>query len=140
MAQLVACLTGGQEAGSSSLPTPTKHKRPLLKQRWPFFILAMFYTYIIQSETTGRYYVGSTQDVDERLRRHNAGHSKSIRNKGPWTLVKTLEFETRGETMLMEKKIKGRGIWRFLDDSQISFSLNYNYVFFFKFTTGIFPF
>ncbi len=59
----------------------------------------MFYTYIIQSERTGKYYVGSTQNVAERLRKHNANHSKSTKNKGPWKLVKTFEFlnsENRG--------------------------------------------
>jgi putative endonuclease len=76
----------------------------------------MFYTYIIQSETTSKYYVGSTQNVTERLRRHNANHSKSTKNKGPWVLIKTFHCETRSEAMQLEKKIKGRGIGRFLKD------------------------
>jgi putative endonuclease len=75
----------------------------------------MFYTYIIQSETTNKFYVGSTQKVEERLRRHNANHSKSTKNKDPWKLVKIYEFETRAEAMHMERKIKGRGIRRFLE-------------------------
>ena len=31
----------------------------------------MFYTYVIRSEITGRYYVGSTKDTDVRLAQHN---------------------------------------------------------------------
>ncbi len=112
MAQLVACLTGGQEVASSSLATPTQREFESIQT--PFFF--MFYTYIIQSETTSKYYVGSTQDVAERLRRHNANHSKSMKNKGPWKLVKTFEFVTRAEAMHLETKIKGRGIGRFLEE------------------------
>ncbi|MEZ4783712.1 MAG: GIY-YIG nuclease family protein [Candidatus Kapaibacterium sp.] len=33
----------------------------------------MFSVYILQSESTGTYYVGQTQDVHKRLLRHNAG-------------------------------------------------------------------
>lgn len=33
----------------------------------------MFYVYILQSQTTKKYYVGSTQDVNNRLRGHNHG-------------------------------------------------------------------
>ena len=76
----------------------------------------MFYTYIIFSERINKYYVGSTQDVEERLRRHNLDHSKSTKGKGPWELVKTIQFETRSEAVKLEKKIKKRGIKRFLND------------------------
>ncbi|MFO7601004.1 MAG: GIY-YIG nuclease family protein [Candidatus Desulfacyla sp.] len=35
-----------------------------------------YYVYIIQSEKGGTYYVGSTQDLNSRLDRHNQGRSK----------------------------------------------------------------
>jgi putative endonuclease len=76
----------------------------------------MHFTYIIYSDSYKQFYVGSTQDVEERLRRHNAGHSKSTKGKGPWTLIKSFSFETRSEAMQLEKKIKKRGIRRFLED------------------------
>ncbi|MCF8234236.1 MAG: GIY-YIG nuclease family protein [Bacteroidales bacterium] len=78
----------------------------------------MYYTYIIFSESTDSYYVGSTQDVEERLKRHNCNHSKSTKYKGPWVLVKSFEFKTRAEAMRLEKGIKGRGIRRFLNDQK----------------------
>ncbi|HCE43781.1 MAG TPA: hypothetical protein DET40_09555 [Lentisphaeria bacterium] len=46
----------------------------------------MFYVYIIQSQTSGRFYVGHTEDIDNRLNEHNSGKSKSTRNKGPYCL------------------------------------------------------
>ncbi|MDP2918981.1 MAG: GIY-YIG nuclease family protein, partial [Dehalococcoidia bacterium] len=33
----------------------------------------MFYVYILQSEKSGRYYIGSTGDIPTRLAQHNAG-------------------------------------------------------------------
>ena len=83
----------------------------------PFFILyLMFFTYIIYSDSYKQFYVGSTQDFEERLRRHNADHSKSTKGKGPWKLMVTFPFTTRAEAMELEKKIKKRGIRRFIDE------------------------
>ncbi|WP_367119222.1 GIY-YIG nuclease family protein, partial [uncultured Mucilaginibacter sp.] len=33
----------------------------------------MFYTYILQSTKSGRYYIGHTSNIEERLERHNTG-------------------------------------------------------------------
>ncbi|MFN2476474.1 MAG: GIY-YIG nuclease family protein [Chthoniobacterales bacterium] len=70
----------------------------------------MFYTYVLRSVQTGRRYVGSCEDVEERLRRHNAGHSQSTRHGAPWVLLWCEEFMTRGEAMEKERYYKtGRG-------------------------------
>ena len=39
--------------------------------------------------------------------------------KGPWKLVYTVECETRNGTMKIEKAIKERGIWRYLESAQL---------------------
>ena len=39
----------------------------------------MFYVYVLRSCKTDRRYVGSCENVDDRLRRHNAGPSKATR-------------------------------------------------------------
>jgi len=41
----------------------------------------MFYVYILRSEKTKKYYVGSTQDVANRLREHNNGETRSMTEK-----------------------------------------------------------
>jgi len=46
-----------------------------------------YYVYIIRSDKDGTYYVGSTQDIESRLARHNQGRSKYTRNRGPWKMV-----------------------------------------------------
>jgi len=43
----------------------------------------MFYVYVLGSSKTGRRYVGSCEDLSDRLRRHNAGHSKATRHGIP---------------------------------------------------------
>ena len=81
----------------------------------------MFYIWILRSKVTQRYYVGSTDDVEKRLKEHNAGKSKSTPTGIPWELIHSESFITRSEAMLHERKIKTRGISRYLSDiNQIS--------------------
>jgi len=65
-----------------------------------------FYVYILYSSEFDRYYIGQTADVDDRLRRHNAGLEKSTKPYIPWTLVCAIEKPGRGEAMILERKIK----------------------------------
>src|SRR2546425_12963419 len=65
-----------------------------------------FHVYILLSVTTNRYYVGHTQDVEERLAYHNANYSKSLRNRGPRRLVYEEEYKTRAQPLRRERQIK----------------------------------
>jgi putative endonuclease len=79
-----------------------------------------YWVYILRSQSTERYYCGSTEDVERRLRQHNdpdyGGTKTTKRFAGPWRLVWKQEHPSRSEAMLAEKQIKNRGISRFLDD------------------------
>ena len=66
----------------------------------------MFHTYILQSEKTGNYYIGSTGNLEDRLIRHNSGRSKATTSGIPWKLIYTEEFEMRGEAIKRELEIK----------------------------------
>ena len=66
----------------------------------------MFIVYILFSSKVDQYYVGHTQNIDDRLSRHNSGRSLSTKKGKPWNLVYTETFETRSEAMLREKAIK----------------------------------
>ncbi len=61
----------------------------------------MFYLYILRSDTTLRYYTGSTEDLPNRVQEHNSGENKSTRHGIPWRLVHLEAFATRPEA---EKK------------------------------------
>jgi putative endonuclease len=76
----------------------------------------MFFVYILQSSINLKYYVGSTKEVTNRIEEHNTGECKSTRKGIPWRLVRAEEYLTRAEAVRKEKKIKARGIGRYLED------------------------
>ena len=78
----------------------------------------MFCTYILFSETLQQYYCGQSNNLSYRLLQHNSGETLSNKHGIPWNLVGYLERETRAESMIMERKIKKRGIKRWLQDHQ----------------------
>ena len=66
----------------------------------------MAFAYILQSETTGRFYVGSTNDLDRRLSEHARNHTPSTRNRSPWKLVYQEAFPSLPEARRRESEIK----------------------------------
>jgi len=68
----------------------------------------MYYTYILQSEKDGSYYIGQTNNLEERLKRHNEGRSKYTKYKRPWKLVYLKDFDTRKEAIQLESEIKSK--------------------------------
>ena len=65
-----------------------------------------FYVYIIQSQRDGTYYVGFTQNIEERLERHNEGRSKYTKPKRPWELVYHEKYPDRSSAAKRESEIK----------------------------------
>ena len=64
------------------------------------------YLYILKSHKDGSYYIGVTNDLDERLSRHNAGHVKSTKNKRPLIRIFSKAYESKSEAMDRERKLK----------------------------------
>ena len=70
----------------------------------------MFYVYVLKSDKTGRRYVGSCEDLDQRIRRHNLGHSKATRHGILWRLLHSERFLTREQAIAKERFYKsGKG-------------------------------
>ncbi|MDD5528069.1 MAG: GIY-YIG nuclease family protein [Patescibacteria group bacterium] len=65
----------------------------------------MAYTYILKT-AKGTYYIGSTEDIKERLKMHRFGKVKSTKDKLPVELVFQEYHETRAEAQKKEYKIK----------------------------------
>jgi putative endonuclease len=80
----------------------------------------MYHVYILKSTSTGRYYTGSTANLEDRLKRHQENRSKATKGKGPWELIHTKAFATRSEAVILEFTIKKRGAGRFLNDLNYS--------------------
>ena len=66
----------------------------------------MVYLYILQSQTTGRYYIGVSHDLNRRIIEHNQGQTPSTRNRGPWELVYTEDYSTNSEALARERQLK----------------------------------
>ena len=65
-----------------------------------------FYTYILQSEKDDSFYIGQTNNLNDRLKRHNSGAEKYTRRKTPWKLYWHAEVTSRSEAMALEKRLK----------------------------------
>jgi putative endonuclease len=76
----------------------------------------MFFVYILYSPSLKKYYVGQTNDLERRLIEHNSGQTLYSSRGIPWELIYKEEKASRSEAMLVETKIKKRGIGRFLYD------------------------
>lgn len=66
----------------------------------------MYFTYILQSEKDLSYYIGSTNDIEDRIKRHNKGYSRYTKTKLPWKLVYKEEHNTISEARNREFYIK----------------------------------
>ncbi|MCB9056063.1 MAG: GIY-YIG nuclease family protein [Chitinophagales bacterium] len=66
----------------------------------------MFYVYILFSEGFDRFYIGQTNDIENRIARHNSGMEKSTSPYVPWSIVCVIEKGSRSESMILERKLK----------------------------------
>jgi putative endonuclease len=66
----------------------------------------MYYVYVIKS-SEGRYYIGSTQDVEKRLKQHNAPANRGWTNRFTgWIEVYREEWGTRLDARRRERELK----------------------------------
>ncbi|MBI2012091.1 GIY-YIG nuclease family protein [Candidatus Daviesbacteria bacterium] len=63
-------------------------------------------TYIIQSLKDGSYYIGSTDDLDKRISRHNKGYSRYTKSRIPYKIIYQETFKTRSEAKKREYYLK----------------------------------
>jgi len=64
----------------------------------------------VLENATGRFYIGSTDNLRRRLSEHKShghnSHKYTSRHTGPWRLVWFEEHASRSSAMLREKQIK----------------------------------
>ncbi len=74
-----------------------------------------FYVYVLRSLKVERYYIGQTEDLADRLRRHNGGRVRSTKAYRPWSIVYFEKYETRAAAVRREQELKDlKGTARFL--------------------------
>jgi len=64
------------------------------------------YLYILQSISSGKYYVGISNNPDRRLTYHNTIEKGFTSRYRPWEIKYVKEYISRVEAMKVEKKIK----------------------------------
>ena len=67
----------------------------------------MYYIYILKSlSQPQQIYIGYTHDLDERLKRHNAGYSPYTAPYAPWTITSHIAVENHATAIALEKYLK----------------------------------
>jgi putative endonuclease len=60
--------------------------------------------------------VGQTENFEKRLEHHNQGRNKYTAKGIPWIFIHKMAVSDRTAAILLENKIKKRGIKRYLND------------------------
>jgi len=66
----------------------------------------MYFLYILKSLANDRYYVGSTNNLERRLKEHNTGKSKYTKLTKPFILVFSKKYKTLKKAQHIERKLK----------------------------------
>ena len=66
----------------------------------------MYFVYILQSKSSGRFYIGSTDHLIRRFNEHCSGENISTRYRGPWWVPYYEIFDTRADALTREKQFK----------------------------------
>ena len=66
----------------------------------------LYLYFILFSKKHARFYIGQTNNIKERLGRHNRGFEKSTKPYIPWKLIGYFEKPSRSASLILEKKLK----------------------------------
>lgn len=71
----------------------------------------MYYVYVLHNKDRDKIYIGQTDDLESRVKRHNGQlpvkkRSFTRLNSGKWRVVYKEEYETRQEAVKREKELK----------------------------------
>ena len=80
------------------------------------FVFMPFVVYIIYSPTLNQYYVGHTENITDRLYRHNNSGSKTTKKANDWVLKYTETFSTRSDAAKREQEIKNKKSRKYIED------------------------
>ena len=68
----------------------------------------MYFVYILQSQSTGHFYIGQCDHLIERFREHQRGASLATRNRGPWWMPYYEAYSTRSDALRRERELKAK--------------------------------
>jgi len=79
----------------------------------------MYFSYILKSLKDGRYYYGSTEDVDKRLIKHNSGRIRSTKGRRPFVIHFVEEHQNRSLAFQREMFYKSVEGYIYLKEKKI---------------------
>lgn len=69
----------------------------------------MYYLYLLYSQKTKQYYVGTTPDLKKRFYSHNEGQNQSTKSGAPWRLIYYEAYPTKEDALSREYRLKRYG-------------------------------
>ncbi len=84
--------------------------KQLVEGSIPSSLTVTYFLYVIKSETSGKIYIGQTNNIIRRVDEHNnqlLGKKKRYtRRDGPWKLIYKEDYSTRNEAIQRERSLK----------------------------------
>jgi len=65
-----------------------------------------YYVYILYSKSLDVFYKGQTNDLSDRIHRHNLRQEKATLCGVPWVLIWCTKKQSRSEAVILERKLK----------------------------------
>ena len=65
-----------------------------------------YYFYILYSIIKDRYYIGHTNNLTERIRKHNSNHKGFTGKTGDWKLIYSEKYQSKADANNREIEVK----------------------------------
>jgi putative endonuclease len=65
-----------------------------------------YYFYILSSEQLNKYYIGHTNNLEERVKKHNTKHKGFTGKANDWKIVYLEIFSSKKEAYAREREVK----------------------------------
>jgi len=65
-----------------------------------------YFVYILESQVDESKYIGQSQNLEDRIIKHNLGYIQSTASNKPWKLYAHKIVSSRSESVKLEKKLK----------------------------------
>ena len=84
----------------------------------------MFFVYILEAIESKKYYIGQTENLQSRIKKHNEGRNLATKAYIPWQLKWWKECDSRPEAIKAERKLKSikkrKGLEKFVSENGFS--------------------
>ena len=74
-----------------------------------------YFVYILYSPSIDQYYIGQTENIEDRLFRHINSGSKSTKKANDWIMKYTERFDSRSDAVRRESEIKKKKSKKYIE-------------------------